>query len=243
MSGSDGEAPRRAGPMRRRSLVGGPLVVGLLALVIGALVLAGADDRRDRAFSLQVPAALPVVTVKPGQRICQSPIISAAGFSRLAIFLSAPPEPGARLQLQSVLGGRASAWTAARPTAASTFVSFSLDRTVPAGASIEACLRNVGTGSPTLLGAAPNTTSGELSANGHRLGSAAAMEALAPHSHSLLASLPEIFTRASLFRPTWVAPWVYWVLIGLLLAGMTCAVAGLLAAASADAASTQDSSR
>ena len=58
---------------------------------------------------------------------------------------------------------------------------------------------------------------------------------------SLLALLPEVFDRTSLFRPGWVGAWTYWFLLVALVIGVPVLLSGALASASEEDES--DSSR
>jgi hypothetical protein len=57
-----------------------------------------------------------------------------------------------------------------------------------------------------------------------------AMVALEPEQHSLLGSLGLAFSRASLFRPSWVRPWTFWILLILLLGTLPLAAVAIASA-------------
>jgi hypothetical protein len=57
---------------------------------------------------------------------------------------------------------------------------------------------------------------------------------LSQSQRSLLAWLPTAFSRASLWRPSWVGAWTFWVLAGGLLATFALAVLAVLKAAEDD---------
>ena len=52
---------------------------------------------------------------------------------------------------------------------------------------------------------------------------------LTDERHSMLAQLPDVFERASVFRPGWVGPWVFWLLMALTLIGVPLLLARALA--------------
>jgi hypothetical protein len=63
-------------------------------------------------------------------------------------------------------------------------------------------------------------------------------------NRSLLALLPDVFDRASLFRPGWVGAWTYWLLLVALVIGVPVLLSRALASASAeDEEEEGDSSR
>ena len=105
-----------------------------------------------------------------------------------------------------------------------------LDRTIPSGRRIQVCLRSRGPGTVDLMGA-PLPNRALVEDDGTLSGSrqaAIALLFLRPHPRSVLSLVPTIFRRASLFRPSWVGPWAYWLLTAAFLS--TFGLAGLATA-------------
>jgi hypothetical protein len=95
-----------------------------------------------------------------------------------------------------------------------------LNRTIPAGRPLRICLNQV-LNTFSVLGfqarPAPEFSLALLSNRG-----------------SLLGALPTAFSRASLWRPSWVGSWTFWVLAIALLATFGMGVAAVASAASSD---------
>lgn len=214
----------------------------------GALVAAGASDRRTTAFSLGIPDGGVVVSLPPGSRACQGPIGVVAPFAGLRLWLRPARAPRTRLRI-SVLTAAGGQHATGVLTPAVTppgvrgshpplavAASTRLSRSVAAGSVVSLCFANAGRATVSLLGAQAQRASGVLAQNGRQSASAAAVVLLRPRPSSLLSSLPTIFQRAALFRPTWMGAWTFW----LLLAGAVVVVFPLGAVAVAVAAREDD---
>lgn len=172
---------------------------------IGALLAAAASDQRWTAFSPGVPPSDSVTMLSPGRQFCQGPSTAIAGFGSVRAWVSASRPPGAALRLRVRSLSGATIATARIPPGYGQFFdpTFNLDDAVSPGRRITLCLHNDGPGPVTLLGA------------NRRL----AFLFLRRHPESLLSLLPTVFRRAALFRPTWVGPWTFWLLLAGVLAG------------------------
>ncbi|MFZ0039919.1 MAG: hypothetical protein WAK93_01315 [Solirubrobacteraceae bacterium] len=224
---------------RRPATWGAVLAFALVALLGGlGLVVAGASERRTTAFSLDVPITTVAATMKAGSRLCQGPIAVSAAAAGVRIWIAPVGRPGASLRVvaRSAGGSRlvASGYTNIAPSAGLTIPVVRFNHPVARGTTISLCLTNTGHAPIPLAGSTPGAHSGVLQSSGESLGSAATMIFVSPHSTSLLSSLPTVFDRASLFRPTWMHPWVYWVLVAGLLVAAGLVGVGIAAAARAD---------
>ena len=56
----------------------------------------------------------------------------------------------------------------------------------------------------------------------------------APHPASVISLIPTIFRRAALFHPAWMGAWVFWALLGAMLAGAILLLATLVNAVAID---------
>lgn len=187
----------------------------LAALGVAALVLAGASDQRRTAFSVGVPAAYPIATLEPGRRLCQGPFQAPAGFASVQLFFQEPAGPGTRLRVSAVSpsGSALAGGTLSVRSVGAASPNVGLSRTVPPGSPLSVCIDNAGSEAVTLLGAPAQSGSGVLTSGGRSLKAATAMVMLSPRSRSLLSSLPTVFRRAALFRPSWFGAWTFWLLL------------------------------
>jgi hypothetical protein len=215
------------------------LVIFATVAMVGAagLVAAGAVDRRGTAFSLQVPNSGPVVVLGRSQRVCQGPLTASAAFRGVQLWLAPASAPGARFLVSATGPGVTALSSGVVMVGAPAQLSARawLDRTIPAGTRLSLCFDNAGPGALSLTGGPANRDSGALERNGHALGSAAAMVMLSPRPSSMLELLPKAFTRAALFRPTWMGAWTYWILLAAIIAAFPVVAMALRLAARADA--------
>ena len=228
-----------SGAIRRSGTRAAVLTFAALVLLGGiGLVVAGARERRTTAFSLDVPAEQTAASVTPGRRVCQGPIAVPTAFAGVRIWLGAVPAPGARLRVivAPTPSARGLAFGSLSAPASSGIAvpAVELSARIAKGNRVWVCLEGTGGAPVPVIGSVPGAHSGLLTSDGRSLGSAATMIFVLPHSTSLLSSLPTIFHRASLFRPNWMHPWVYWVLLAGLLIAAGLVGAALAAAARAD---------
>jgi hypothetical protein len=210
-------------------------VIVLLAVAcagLAALALLAATDKRDLAFTIGVAPTIPAASLAPGATVCQSPISVAESFTRVRVRAGALRGRGQPLDLtvrsaesrRVLAGGRIAAGYADRTDQAT--------RTGPvaAGQRIAVCVRNAGLRKAILYGntagAAP--PSGARRPNRRALTTDVAVVFLKDDRRSMLAALPDVFERASVFRPGWVGPWTFWVLAVLALAGVPLLLAKAL---------------
>jgi hypothetical protein len=163
--------------------------------------------------------------VPAGATACQGPLDVPTAFAAAEVRVEAPA--GARLEVVRSAGrARLAAGAIAPARGGAAARTARLDRAVPAGERVDVCLSGRAAlavhGGPG--GWAP--ASG-LRVDGRPAGTDATVALLRAEPASLLALLPEQARRASLFRPGWVGPWTY----AVLLAAVVLAVPALLAAA------------
>jgi hypothetical protein len=213
------------------------LIAFAVVIIIGGagLVLAGAHDQRRTAFPGDVPTTRTVATLGPGQTVCQAPIPASSAFSGVELFLPAPT-PGARLAATvfDTRTRRALAHGQMTIATGTATPSVRLAPAVSAGTSAELCLTDRSAVPVALSGNTPTSISGGLLVHGKPSGAAFSLVLLQPHPTSLLGALPTMFSRASLFRPTWVGSWTFWLLLALIVAALPIAGAALVTAIRAD---------
>ncbi|MCW2951653.1 MAG: hypothetical protein JWQ48_823 [Conexibacter sp.] len=190
-----------------------------VALAAGAvLAIVGATERRTLAFTLGVPSYAAVATLKPGQTVCQEPIAIASGFDDVAFHVGTFARTGQPIEV-SVLQATTRAplgrgvlaagyGDGARPLVAVGHV--------PAGGDADVCFRNAGTRRVALYGGpdvAARMSTAVLAGKPTSPASDLDLAFRVAHPRSTLALLPDMLQRAALFRGGWIGPWLYWLLL------------------------------
>jgi hypothetical protein len=210
-------------------------VVTLLAVIaLGLIGLVGvaARDSRDLAFTIGVVPSLPTAELAPGARVCQTPITVSEPFARIRVRVGTPALPGQPLEV--TVRDAATSRRLARGTIAGGY-SAGTDQTafvgpVTADRKIGVCVRNLGKRREILYGNLGGAALPSTARMGQReLDNDMTVVFLKRDSDSMLGRLAEVFDRASVFRPGWVGPWVFWVLTALVLAGVPLLLARALA--------------
>jgi hypothetical protein len=212
--------------------------VALAVLALVALVIAGSRGIVQRTFALGAPHQNQVAVLSASQRICEGPVSSQGSFQSVEIW-GAAVDRGTNLAvgIEDASGGGSLAGGRFRAKTAPSAYLVKLARSVPGGRPISVCLVNQGTATFTLLGSAAIHPGIVMS--GKKPGLEFSLVLLSDKRQSLLGALGKAFSRASLFRPSWVGRWTFWVLaIGLL---ATIAL-GAMAIASAARADSDDGS-
>lgn len=211
--------------MRRATLIL-PLVV-LVVLSIAALVV-----RSEAAWTLGVPSNEAVVTLQPGQEVCQGPVrltngVAATGVTlQLGTFFKPAGPP---LAVRAARGGK----DLARGRIAGGYPDIvNADRqsgtiAVP-DTPFDLCVRNEGQ-IPVALYGTGGAASAETVAvlNGRELAVDIDVRFTGPE-RSFLARLPELLRRASLWRPDLVSPALLVGLLVIILAAATLLLPWLL---------------
>jgi hypothetical protein len=120
-----------------------------------------------------------------------------------------------------------------------------LSPSVKANRFVNFCFRNAGPGEMVLFGdkelgaVHPTISTSVASLDGHPLlDSDIALVFPRRSSKSLLQLVPQIFKRASVFRPGYVGPWLYWLLAALVLVAVPLLLARAVASADPDEGDT-----
>jgi hypothetical protein len=209
----------------------------LLACVAGCLALAlvGAFDERRLAFTANVRPVMVVAVAPPGAEACQRGLEAVEEFdmveARVATGeLAGPP---LRATVRDLDDSRVLA-TGAVPagTRDNRDVAMRLDRKVPSGGLIEVCLRNLGRRGVGFYGGPTDESQGH-SAVGRRLGGGdMRVVFLRSEPRSALAQVPDMFERATRFRPDVVGEWTFWLLLVAVAGGIPALLAVALRSAS-----------
>jgi hypothetical protein len=208
--------------------------IALIAtVVVGLVALAGvaARDKRDLAFTIGVVPTIPAAKLNPGATVCQSAITVPDSFTRVRLRAGTTAGPGQPLDLNVREVGSNRTLAHGRlpggypdPTEQSARVG-----RVAAGKRIAVCIRNVGRRNALVYGnAAGAAPPSQASLHGRTLDTDLTLVFLGDSRRSMLTQLPDLFQRASVFRPGWVGPWTFWVLAVLVVAGVPLLLARAL---------------
>jgi hypothetical protein len=183
----------------------------LLALL--ALFVSGLHRGTIRAFALGVPSAKTVAVAGPGRQVCEGPIRSQEAFQ--SVVLSGRYVSGKPLVRIWGAGPSHPELISAGPVEASgtgvrgpylAMLSTAVDR----GVSVKVCVVDAG-GELELQGYKPGYGGAAIAGSKRPL--AFSVVLMEPGKHSFLSSLSLAFSRASLFRPSWVGRWTFWALL------------------------------
>jgi hypothetical protein len=198
--------------------------VGLVALAIEA-----ASDKRDLAFTIGVVPSIVAADLPPGGMVCQTPIAVAEQFNRVRLSAGSPgrPAPPLTITVYTLRGRELARGVLSGGYPDRTEKSTDVGR-VASAQKVSVCATNSGRRKVQIYG---NTSYAALTSqaliDGRPLKTDLTLVFLHDRRQSMLSQLPTVFDRASLFRPGWVGPWVFW----LLSAGIVIGVPLLLARA------------
>jgi hypothetical protein len=217
-----------------------------LAVIVGVLVLLviGWTDERSRALALEAPNQQPVATLAPRSSACEGPIVTGVPVDAVRVWGAALTHPTAleittRSAGQEDLDrGRISVSTTPNPFAGTGVLS----RTIAAGDAITVCVSNVGAAPLSLLGSPSFDPAVRMTIERRPSTLQFSLVLLRPPT-SALSLLPTAFSRASLFRPTWVGTWTFWTLLVGCIAAVGLTGLAIAAAARADERAARDRER
>lgn len=181
-----------------------------ITVVTAALVVAGLDSGAVRTYSVRVPDSGSVGIAHSSHRLCEGPVQSPALARGVEVF--ADPASGAPIVAVTVLaGGRTIATGSRTAEAAGREQRIRLDHPIPADRPVQVCIGASG-GALTVFGAGAQAPS--VAARGVTPGTQFALVLTRPGT--LLGTLSTAFSRAAIFRPSWVGAWTFWLLTALL---------------------------
>jgi hypothetical protein len=204
--------------MPRRALIafGAVFAIGLLALVAIA-----ARERRSESFTLGVVPVAPVGRLAPDRELCQRPIEVIDSFERVLLQVGTFGREGQPFLLDVRDASSAKSIARARVDggyADNESLTVTLPRTVPEGARVAVCVRNVGEHSIAPYGnSGLATRTSAAYRNGHRLAGDMSLVFLRAKPATVLGQVPSIVERASLFHGSWGSTTAYWLLLVVLL--------------------------
>lgn len=192
--------------------------LAMLAVVLCgavALLIVGASTSRTLAFTLGVGSFAPVVELRPGDEVCQRPIPVGADFDEVQPHLGTYGRAGQPLSLEvrdaadDELLGRGELPGGYGDNARPRIAVGEVDT----DGEIAVCIVNEGSRRVALYGGADlaaRTSSADL--DGRPVGFDVDLVFRTAEPRSTLALLPEMLSRASLFRGGWIGTWWYWLL-------------------------------
>lgn len=205
-------------------------VAGVSVIIVVGLLISGARDVMVREFSIRARDEEPVAVLGPSQSVCEGPVSSGAQTDAVSVW-GGPVSGVAHLtvQAQDAVTHEGLASGDIDATATGEHVA-RLGTPVRGGRPLRICLIEHLNAFSVL---------GWFAADAHAVmsGKTGGLQfslSLLNDNRSLLSSLPLAFSRASLWRPSWVGPWTFWALMFALLASFGLAAAAVASAASAD---------
>src|SRR2546423_6265185 len=194
------------------------IAIGVVGVI--GLVLTMARDRRGFDYTLNTRTA---VTIKPDHVACRRSIKpKAGGLNALRFFIDTQGLPGPPLNI-SVFRGYT------RPNIVATgFLGggyrgsrsaqvVSLHGSAAGAYALSACVDNAGT-TPIVLWPRPPFRAKKHSQQRGITGfQELSLSLIRRPKRSMLSLLPTAFSRAELFRPSWVHSWMYWGMVALLI--------------------------
>lgn len=204
-------------------------------LALAALLAAGLRDNPVRAYAVGVPSVRRVAVARPHHQVCEGLIRSQYAFRGVALwgkYVSGTP----LVRITATRTGRKALISEGliepSPAGGDGQFTATLRSPVAGGLSVSVCVSDPG-GELKLHGSTSGYTG--VAIPGSEPLKAFSMVLLEPEQHSLLGSLSLAFSRASLFRPSWVGTWTFWALLVALLGTVPLAAIAISSAIRAEA--------
>ena len=213
----------------RRALLPG---VACAVIAVVGLLIAGSRPIAVRTATADAPNQSTIAELHPGQRVCEGPLTSQGPARSVAIW-GASTAGVARMTV-TVEDAATNTVLASGPLhaiALETDWTARLARSVPGGRPLRVCLTE-DTSVFSLAGSVSSAAT--VSETGIAAGQRFSLVLLSDGNRSLLGSLSTAFDRASLWRPSWVGSWTFWLLAAALLAAFGIGVSAVVSAAAAD---------
>lgn len=208
--------------MRRAAVACGvTLALGAVLVAVGGVV-----ERRDEAFTLNVGQAFPLPALDGGDELCQRPIDVSADFDRVRLGVGTFKKDGSPFRVVvRAPGGDSLAGVRVAGGYADNLQHVVDVGTVREGSQVAVCVVNEGPRRIAVYGAPGlSTRTSDAYRNGRPLGQDASFGFLRDGETSLIALVPDMVERASLFHGSWIDAWLVWVLVVAALAGVPAAL-------------------
>jgi hypothetical protein len=213
------------------------VLIGVAVLAAIGLIAIMAADKRDLAFTLGVRPTQVATVLRPGNEACQRPIDVSSDADTVEFQVGTFRRPGEPLEVTvrnaSGLIGSARV-PGGYPDNARQFARVS---EITDGDRIAVCLRNLGRSRLALYGGPDQAArTSALFLDGKQQ---PADMTLIFHgdSRSMLTLLGDVFDRASLFHPSWVGTWLFWLLAAAVALGVPVLLALAMSSAETPTAS------
>ncbi|MEA2473635.1 MAG: hypothetical protein QOE06_1550 [Thermoleophilaceae bacterium] len=196
-----------------------------------ALAIVAATDERTLAFNPGARVVAPMVAVAPGEEVCQRGLEAAARFDVVALRLGTGTTPGPPLaaSVRATGSGRVLArGTVAAGARDNREVSARLAPPVAEGSAIDVCFRDAGARDVAFYGSPTYESPGHSFVGSRPGGGDIRIVFRRSRPRSALSLVPDMFERASLFRPAPVGAWTFWALLAAVAAGIPLLLAGAL---------------
>jgi hypothetical protein len=190
-------------------------------VVLAALLIAGLSTIQGRTYALGVPDGGVAGTAQASHRVCEGPIRTPTRATGVGAF--ADPATGKPLVTVAVFsGGHQIASGSARPNPAIREQVVELDHPIRAGQPVHVC---VGASGGTLTVYGSGALAPGVAAHGIVPGWQFAL--VLTRRTTLIGSLSTAFSRAAIFRPSWMGAWTFWLLLALLVGAFGLAAVAL----------------
>jgi hypothetical protein len=230
---------------------------------VAALLVGRAGDERPLQQRLGVFVQGPVAPLSPGHVACQVPVGLVDRTPAITFNPGTPqsqPGPAILVTLRDTRTGKiVASGRVAKGFDPRRAQTAKLSPAAPPSV-VSVCFRTLGPGRVLLFGDSsvggaiferaqvkgkhPTITTSDAVVDGHRLPDKdIAMVFPRPQPKSVLAIVPEMFRRASLFRPGWLGAWTFWLLAALIVIGAPLLLARAVASAGDDEDPSLPSSR
>jgi hypothetical protein len=216
--------------LTRRAGVTATAAIALLAVIV--LAAAGSRSIAVRTFALGAPNSGQVTILHPGSQVCEGPVAGAETSNGTGIWGGAIGAPATMtITARDAHSGETLASGPLRAIAEENEWTARLDHEIAPNRAVRICLHE-DAGTFTLSGS-PAIRS-DVVMSGKPAGQEFSLVLLNDHRHSLLSWLPTAFSRASLWRPSWVGSWTFWLLLAGVAAAFGLGVVAVAGAAGAD---------
>jgi len=225
--------------MRRRAWL------ALLVLPIGVLVALTVSALRPmqiRAYSLGSPDGGQAAILVAGREACEGPIRIPSAVGGVGIWGNGAGNARVAVSVRDATAGRvlAGGHTTIPPGPPGAH-TIPVRPSIPPGSTVRVCVTERGPIRFSLLGSLPTHPQIRMKVDGKLTFSEFSLVLFEPSRHSLLAALPTAFSRAELFRFSWVGPWTFWLLALALLGTIGSCGWALVAAGHADSPDPRES--
>lgn len=201
-------------------------------IALAGLLIAGSRHLTVRTASADAPNQSTIATLRPGPAVCEGPIISQGPARGVGIWGSAAGTTArVTITVKDAATHEILASGSLHAVAQEGEWTARLARHVRGGHPVQICLtENVGAFS--LAGSA--SSDAHVTVTGVPTGQRFSLVLLSDGDQSLFGSLSLAFSRASLWRFSWVGAWTFWVLAIALLMAFGLAVIAVVRAADED---------